>query len=401
MTQSVSSHPRPLEGVRVLDLTRVVAGPFCTAMMADLGADIMKIEPPHGDDQRHMGAMVEGVSANFEFINRNKKSLRLDLKDPEALEIAKALAAQADVVVENFRPGVTTRLGIDFESLKALNPKLIYCSISGFGQEGTMAKRPSYDVIAQAMSGFMSVTGEENGAPVFAGDSIGDTVSGIFAAWAISSALFQRERTGEGQHVDVAMFDSLLSLLPTAVTQYQVTGVPPKRTGARHPLSAPFGAYQAKDGYLIIAVANQVLFSRLCAVMGQPEIEEDARFATDSLRCANEAALRELIEDWATCLTVEDAVANLAEAGVPASPVWDVEQAVSNEHVGERQLFTEIDHPVLGSFKLPEQPVQFGDASRGQQRQAPALGGDAQEILSDALGWDENKIADLKSRNII
>lgn len=401
MTQSVSSHPRPLEGVRVLDLTRVVAGPFCTAMMADLGADIMKIEPPHGDDQRHMGAMVEGASANFEFINRNKKSLRLDLKNLEALEIAKELAAKADVVVENFRPGVTKRLGIDYESLKALNPRLIYCSISGFGQKGTMAKRPSYDVIAQAMSGFMSVTGEENGAPVFAGDSIGDTVSGIFAAWAVSSALFQRERTGEGQHVDVAMFDSLLSLLPTAVTQYQVTGVPPKRTGARHPLSAPFGAYQAKDGYLIIAVANQVLFTRLCAVMGQPEIEQDERFATDSLRCANEAALRELIEDWATKLPVEEAVAKLGEAGVPASPVWNVEQAMGNEHVDERQLFTEIDHPVLGRFKLPEQPVQFGDAPRGQQQQAPALGGDAEQILTKALGWSDEKIADLKSRNII
>jgi CoA:oxalate CoA-transferase len=387
--------------VRVLDFTRVVAGPYCTAMMADLGAYIMKIEPPTGDDQRHMGAMVDGGSANFEFINRNKHSLKLDLKNPEALEIARALAAKADVVVENFRPGVAARLGIDYAALKALNPKLIYCSISGFGQEGPMAKRPSYDVIAQAMSGFMSVTGEEAGPPVFAGDSIGDTVSGLFAAWAVSSALFQRERTGEGQHVDIAMFDSLLSLLPTAITQYQVSGTAPKRTGARHPLSAPFGAFQAADGHLIIAVANQVLFSRLCAVMGKAELEEDPRFLSDALRCANEAALRAEIESWAGALSVEEAVELLGASGVPASPVWDVEQAVNNEHVETRQLFTQVDHPALGSFRLPEQPVQFGTSPRGKQRPAPRLGADGPAMLRDVLGWSDEAITDLTSRNII
>lgn len=401
MSSSTPLRPRPLQGVRVLDFTRVVAGPFCTAMMADLGAQIMKIEPPTGDDQRHMGAMVDGLSANFEYINRNKQSLKLDLKQPEALEIAQKLAREADVVVENFRPGVTKRLGIDYESLKSINPKLIYCSISGFGQEGPMAKRPSYDVIAQAMSGFMSVTGEEQGPPVFAGDSIGDTVSGLYAAWGISSALFQRSQTGEGQHIDIAMYDSLLSLLPTAITQYQVSGTAPKRTGARHPLSAPFGAFKASDGHLIIAVANQVLFSRLCAVMERPEVEQDPRFASDSSRCKFEAELRAIIEDWASALSVEEAVAKLGEAGVPASPVWDVEQAVSNDHVAGRKLFTSVEHPVLGDFKLPEQPVQFEGAERGSQQQAPTLGADGEALLQHVLGWSPEKIADLKSRNII
>lgn len=401
MSITATSRPRPLQGVRVLDFTRVVAGPFCTAMMADLGAQIMKIEPPTGDDQRHMGAMVDGLSANFEYINRNKQSLKLDLKQPDALEIAVNLAREADVVVENFRPGVTKRLGIDYESLKAINPKLIYCSISGFGQEGPMAKRPSYDVIAQAMSGFMSVTGEEQGPPVFAGDSIGDTVSGIYAAWGISSALFQREQTGEGQHIDIAMYDSLLSLLPTAITQYQVSGTAPKRTGARHPLSAPFGAFKARDGHLIIAVANQVLFSRLCTVMEKPEIEQDSRFETDASRCKHEAELRTIIEDWASDLSVEQAVAKLGEAGVPASPVWDVEQAVNNDHVEGRKLFTPVEHPVLGEFKLPEQPVQFDGAERGIQQQAPILGADGETLLQQVLGWSPEKLADLKSRNII
>ncbi|WP_417784344.1 CaiB/BaiF CoA transferase family protein [Terasakiella pusilla] len=401
MTQENQTAALPLAGVRVLDFTRVVAGPFCTGMMADLGAEIMKVEPPSGDDQRFMGAVVGSVSANFEFINRNKKSIKLDLKNEEALALVKGLVEQADVVVENFRPGVTKRLGIDYASLKAINPKIIYCSISGFGQEGSMAKLPSYDVIAQAMSGFMSVTGEEGRAPVFAGDSIGDTVSGVYAAWAISTALFQRERTQQGQHLDIAMFDSLLSLLPTAVTQYQVTGVAPKRTGNRHPLSAPFGSYQAKDGYIIIAVANQILFTRLCETMGMPEILDDPRFASDSIRCENEAALRALIEGWASTYPVEEAVQLLSQAGVPASPVLDVEQALDNVQVSERQLFTQIDHPELGSFKLPEQPVKFGDVARGQQKQAPTLGADGEALLKDVLGWSDEKIRDLKARNII
>jgi CoA:oxalate CoA-transferase len=250
---------KPLSGVRVLDFSRVLAGPFCTAMMADIGAQIIKVEPPSGDDQRSMGAFRDGVSVSFELINRNKRSLRLDLKTREGRDIARRLAARCDVVVENFRPGVAAKLGIDYDSLRKLRPD----PLAGF---------PSYDVVAQALSGLMSITGSPDGEPMLVGDSVGDTVSGLFAAWSISSALYRRQVTGEGARLDVAMFDSLFALLPTALAQWQVTQTAPGREGNQHPLSAPFGAYAAADGNFILAIANNSLFQRFATTIGRPEL---------------------------------------------------------------------------------------------------------------------------------
>ncbi len=391
----------PLEGVMVLDFSRVLAGPFCSALLADLGANVIKVEPPHGDDQRQMGAMRNGHSMNFAQINRNKRSIRLDLKRPEARDIAIKLARQADIVLENFRPGVAARIGIDYDTLSAVNPGLIYCSISGFGQDGPFAKRPSYDVIAQAMSGFMSVTGPAEGEPVFAGDSIGDTVSGLFGAWAISTALFQRTRTGRGQHLDVAMFDSLMTLLPTAVAQYQQTGVAPGRSGHMHPLTAPFGAFKARDGRVIIAVANNVLFERLCDCMGRSELTDDPRFVSDAARRSNEGVLRDYIESWASAYGVEEIVALLGEAGVPASPVWDVAQAMDSVQAKHRALFVEVDDPGVGPLRVPQQPVQFSAAPDAPARPAPRLGADAPAILTEVLGLTEAEITELQSLNIV
>lgn len=390
-----------LDGVVILDFSRVLAGPFCSALLADLGATVIKVEPPQGDDQRHMGAMRDGHSVNFSLINRNKRSIRLDLKQPEALNIAQQLAQNADVVIENFRPGVAQRIGIDYARLSALNPRLIYCSISGFGQDGPMAERPSYDVIAQAMSGFMSVTGPADGEPVFAGDSIGDTVSGLFGAWAISTALFRRERDGQGQHLDVAMFDSLMSLLPTAVAQFQQSGVAPGRSGHTHPLTAPFGAFRAKDGRVIIAVANSALFERLCNCLGQPDLVSDPQFATDTDRRKNEAVLRSVIERWTTERTVEAVVSTLGEAGVPASPVWDIEQAVNSEQSTHRGLFADVNDPDVGDLRLPRQPVHFSATTPTPPTPAPRLGADGADVLSEFLGLPDDAIADLKTRNII
>lgn len=396
-----TSSNKPLAGVRILDFSRVLAGPWCTAMLADAGADVLKVESPAGDDQRHMGAQKGGVSVSFELINRNKRSLRLDLKSQAGRKVAQDLAAHCDVVVENFRPGVAARLGIDYATLGRLRPDLVYCSISGFGQDGPLAERASYDVVAQAMSGFMSMTGERESPPVFAGDSIGDTVSGLFAGWAICTALFQRERTGRGQYIDVAMFDSLFALLPTALASLASSGEAPARNGRRHPYSAPFGAFCAADGDFVLAVANRGLFRALAAAIGRLDLLEDARFADDALRGRNEPALRLEIESWSRQHSVAQVVETLLAAGIPVAPVQTVLESATSAHARHRGLFPEVDHPTLGRLPLPEQPVHFAGVARGALRAAPALGADGPAILAEVLGMDEAQIAALRADGVI
>lgn len=392
---------QPLAGVKVLDFSRVLAGPFCTAMLSDMGAEIIKVEPPAGDDQRNMGAFKNGISVNFELFNRNKRSIRLDLKSDKGRDITRALAARCDVVVENFRPGVTAKLGIDYASLKEIREDLVYCSISGFGQNGPLAGFASYDVIAQALSGLMSITGEKNREPMLVGDSVGDTVTGIYAAWAIVNGLYRRAMTGQGALIDVAMFDSLFSLLPTALAQWQVTGEAPGRQGNHHPLSAPFGAYGAADGNIIIAIANNSLFARFASVIGQPTLVDDPRFGNDQLRHANRAALKEAIESWSTSLPAQQAAHMLGEAGIPASVVWNVAQAALSEHAEHRGLLTELPHDILGKVHVPEQPAHMDGLRRGQSRKAPKLGGDGAEILRDILGMNNAEIARMQNDNVI
>jgi len=380
MTQTIN---RPLEGVRILDFTRVLSGPFCTAMLADIGAEVIKIESPTGDDQRHMGAMRHGQSVSFELINRNKKSLCLDLKSPEAKEVILDLVASCDVVVENFRPGVAARLGVDYDTLRRVRPDLIHCAISGFGQEGPLTKRPAYDVVAQAMSGFMSLTGEPGRPPVLAGDSIGDTVPGIYAAWAICAALFRRERTGQGGEIDVAMFDCLFSLLPTALAQFQTTGTAPERTGSTHPLSAPFGAFQAQDGHFVLAVANAPLFARLSEALGLPDLPSDPRFVDDQKRRAHEDDLRAIIEGWSADKPVAEVIDLFEAKGIPAAPIWNMAEAAASPQVAVRDLLSRQVETAAGPLDLPEQPVQFVGCLRGGQKAAPRLGAD--EALRAAL----------------
>ena len=286
---------RPLDGIRILDFTRVLAGPLATALLADLGAEVIKIEPPQGDDYRAIGPMKNGESALFSVMNRGKKSLVLDLKSAAARELVEALARQADVVVENFRPGVAERLGIGPERLGAINPRLVYVSVSGFGQDGPLAHRPAYDIIVQAMSGLMEATGDPAGPPTLVGEAVSDVVAGLFASWATLAALLQRERGGPeapGQHLDVAMFDTTLAFLVTSMARYLFTGKPARRVGNRHPLSAPFGVYRAQDGHFALAVLNPKLFEALAGAMGQPALVADPRFASDETRSEHEPALR-------------------------------------------------------------------------------------------------------------
>lgn len=390
-----------LDGVRVLDFTRVLAGPYCTAMLADLGAEVIKVEPPHGDDQRHMGRMVQGESTNFVLNNRGKKSIRLDMKHEAGRAIASALAAQCDIVIENFKPGVADKLGIGYAQLSAVKPSLVYCSISGFGQNGPNAGRPSYDVVAQAMSGIMSITGEPEGSPTLIGESIGDICAGMFAAWGVMAAMYDRQRTGRGRHVDVAMFDSLLAMQPTALAQVLFGGPAPKRVGNRHPLSSPFGAFAARDGYLVIAAANDKLFQAVADVIGHPMLPQDPRFATDSARSRHDADLKPLIEAWSLTLSVSDAVAAMTRAGVPAAPIQSPGEAVESEQSRVRQLTSRAPHPILGETTLMEQPVHFSGVARGGLSTSPSLGQHSDQVLSAVLGMDAQAIDALRADGVI
>ncbi|PSJ62819.1 CaiB/BaiF CoA transferase family protein [Pseudaminobacter soli (ex Li et al. 2025)] len=373
----------PLSGIKVLDLSRVLAGPYCTALLADLGAEIIKLEPPAGDDYRHVGPFKDGESALFTLNNRGKKSIALDLKKPADLELAQALAARVDVVVENFRPGVAARLGLGAEALRKANPRLIYCSISGFGQEGPFKDLPAYDLVVQAMSGLMAATGEEGGAPLKTGESIADLIAGLFASWSIMAALVQRNATGQGATLDISMYDALFSMLTTSHAQHFYDGVLPGRVGNRHPLSTPFGCFKTSDGQVVIAVLNGGQFQRLAALVGKPEIADDPRFATDSSRTEHEPALRALIEDWSGRLTTEEAVAGLAAQGLPTAPIWNIAQAADNEHAAARGLVSMLAHPVLGLAPVVGQPVRFDGAKPVAATAAPRLGGDIEAVLKE------------------
>jgi CoA:oxalate CoA-transferase len=376
----------PLAGIKVLDFTRVLSGPFCTALLADLGADVVKIEPPQGDEYRRIGPFRGGESALFQLMNRNKLGMVIDLKEAAGQALARRLALSADVLVENFRPGVAARLGIGYPDLAAANERLIYASISGFGQVSAKKDLPAFDMIAQAMSGMMAVTGDPAGPPMKVGESIGDLAAGLFCSWAILAAIYERTQTGRGRQLDVGMVDSLVALLPTAVAQWMFGATPPARTGNRHPLSTPFGAFKARDGHVVICVLNESQFSRLVQCMGRPELSADPRFKSDELRTQFETVLTPMIEDWLAPLAVAAAVQTLNEAGVPASSIESPAVVFASPHVAERQLLSSTDHPNLGLIPAMEQPVHFCGLPRGRQRPAPALGADNSVVLERWLG---------------
>ncbi len=382
--------PRPLEGIRILDFTRVLAGPYCTALLADLGADIIKIEPPHGDDYRHIGPFYpDGSSALFESVNRGKRSVVLDLADPDHRAIAETLAKGADVVVENFRPGVADKLGIGAAALMALNPRLVYASISGFGQDGPNALRPAYDIIVQAMSGIMAVTGDPAGSPTLIGESIGDVVAGLFGSWSILAGLVERDRTGKGRHLDISMLDSMMALQPIMLSRFIASGKAPQRVGNRHALSAPFGAFSASDGEFVLAVLNDKLFGTLANLVGQPALASDPRFLTDALRLTHEQELRTALEQWSRTRTASEAVGLLIAAGVPAAEVMDTAQALASDQAKARPILQTVDHPVLGALKVPEQPVRFKGSARGGLEAAPRLGSETDAIFHNpSSAWN-------------
>lgn len=369
-----------LTGIRVLDLSRVLAGPYCTGLLADLGADVLKIESPGGDDARHLGPFIGDESVYFAQLNRGKRSLALDLKNDDDRATFFRLVDAADVVVENFRPGVTTRLGIDAATLRERNPRLVYASISGFGQSGPMAKAPAYDLIAQAMSGLMAATGPEDGGPTRVGESLGDVSAGVFAALAICAALTHRERSGRGEHVDVSMFESLLSLQVTGLSILSATGEPGRRVGNRHPVTTPFDTFEASDGPVAIAVANEVGFARFAGMIEQPDLPADPRFSNDTQRTAHEPELKAIIESWTGRRTVAEVVAAADEHGVPAAPVWDLSQALECDQVAERGAVRHFEAPTIGRLPYVRAPFVVADEELPEHTSSPALGADTDVV---------------------
>ena len=334
-------------------------------------------------------------------LNRGKKSVTLDLKAATGVDALRRLARASDVLVENFKPGLTRRLGIDYASLAQANPGLVYASISGFGQEGPLADRPAYDIIAQAMSGLMSITGAADGPPTRVGESMGDLISGLYAAFGILAALQARERSGQGQCVDVAMLDSVFSFLVTATTQYAYGGVTPTRVGNRHPISTPFSSFAAADGHVVIAVANDPMFARFAAAIGRPELAGDPRFETDEQRTRHEPELRAIIEDWTGARTGDQVVTELEGAGVPVGPVWTVAEAAESAHVAARGLLGRVEHPTAGSITLLYQPVRFSNDGARTRTPPPLLGQHTDDVLERVAGLDRDAIEALRIANVI
>jgi formyl-CoA transferase/CoA:oxalate CoA-transferase len=387
----------------VLDLTRVLSGPYCTMLLADLGARVIKVEQPgKGDDTRHWGPPFLGSeAAYFLSINRNKESLTLDLKDPAGRALLERLIERADVLAENFRPGTMQRLGLDYDAVAARNPRLIYCAISGFGQTGSRRDQPGYDAVVQAEGGLMSITGEADGPPYRLGVAISDIVTGMFAAQGITAALFARERTGRGQLVDVAMLDSTVALLTYQAASYFATGVPPVRMGNRHPTIVPYETFGGADGEFVLAVGNDDLWRRFCRVAGLEDIAEDPRFATNRDRVSNYSALRFLLDAQLRTRPRAEWIAALNAEGVPCGSVRDVGQVLQDQQVHDRDMLATVTHATLGSVRVLGTPIKLS-ATPGSVRTAPpVLGQHTDQILRTELGLSDQEVSELRRRRVI
>lgn len=346
----------PLDGIKVIDLTRVLAGPYCSMLLGDLGAEVMKVEAPElGDDARGYGPFVGSRSAYFMSLNRNKKSVTLDLKTPEGQELLAALLAEADLLLENFRPGTLDRLGFSWSRLQEINPALICCRVSGFGQTGPYRDRPAYDIIVQGCGGLMSITGQPDGIPTRAGASVGDITAGLYATVAILAALRVREQTGQGQEIDISMLDCQVAILENAIARYTVTGQVPAPLGNRHPSITPFTSVRARDGHIIVAAGNDALWRRLCALLGSAELAEDPRFASNADRTAHWDELEPLLDQLFGARSAAEWLELLEREGVPCGPINDVAQIVADPQVQERGMLAEmeVDGARIGFSRCP------------------------------------------------
>ncbi|PYM55608.1 MAG: formyl-CoA transferase [Candidatus Rokuibacteriota bacterium] len=392
----------PLAGIRVLDLTRVLAGPFCSMILGDMGAEIIKVEEPgKGDDTRGWPPFSGGEATYFLSVNRNKKSLTLNMKAPDGQAILRRLVAKADVVLENFRPGTMERLGFGYDALRKLNPRLIYCAISGFGESGPEASRPGYDLIVQGESGVMDLTGFADGPPVKVGNSVADLVSGMAAAHGVTLALLSRARTGKGQKVEIGMLDVMASLLTYQAGLYWNGGGRPARRGNQHPSIVPYEVFQAQDAYMTLGVANNSLFDRMCRAIGREELAKDPRFDSEASRVTNREVLVPLLNSIFSARPASDWLKRLDEAGVPAGRIKTVAEVCDSEHLRARGMFVSLNHPKAGAVTAMGVPIRLWDTPGAAQAPAPLLGQHTDEILTGLLRIPRAKVDKLRADSVI
>ncbi|GIX34567.1 MAG: CoA transferase [Lysobacteraceae bacterium] len=413
-TDSAPAAPLPLAGVRVLDLSRVLAGPWATQLLADLGAEVLKIEhPAGGDDTRRWGppflrdreGRPSGESAYYLAANRGKRSLAIDFSTPEGAGLVRALAAHCDVLIENYRPGTLARHGLDPATLAREHPRLVYCSITGYGQSGPHAQRPGYDAVIQAEAGLMSLTGEPDhrpgGGPQKVGVAVADLMTGMYAACGILAALRHAERSGQGQHIDLALFDVQVAALANQAMSYLVGGEVPERMGNAHPSIAPYQSVRAADRPFMLAVGNDAQFRRLCETLAQPALASDPRFATNPSRVAHREALIEALEARLRTRTAAHWLARLAAAGVPCAAVNTLDEVFASEQVRARGLLQHLAHPLHEALPTVPSPIRFSATPIDPRRAPPRLGADTREVLATLLGLDPPTLDELQSRGIL
>ena len=394
---------RPLEGIRVLDLTQAYSGPFCTMNLADHGAEVIKIETPNGGDQtRAWGPLANDYSGYFAYINRNKKGMTLNLKSEEGKKIFTELLKTADVVCENYKVGVLERLGFSYEVMKEINPRIIYGSISGHGLTGDLATRPAYDIVAQAMSGMMSVTGFQDGPPCKIGPSVGDNYSGAYLCMGILMALYEREQTGVGRRIDVAMVDTLFSVMENFVMEYTIDGKTPHRAGNQDPSIAPFDSFHAKDGDFVMGCGTNKMFAQLCGAMGREDLPSDPRFVTNVARCENYLTdLKPIIEEWTTTKTVAEMEEIITGLKIPFGQILTIPEVAEHPQTKERNMLWNVYQPGMDrEIRIPGTPVKIHGEEDVCQKAAPLLGEDNTAILT-SLGYSEEQVAELKANGVL
>ncbi len=403
--QGITQQRRPLDGIRVLDFTRFLAGPYLTRALGVMGADVIKVErPPHGDEQRGHPHFIQGQSGYFLQQNHDKRGLCMDLKRPEAQAVARDLAAASDVVVENFRPGVMARMGLDYAALSALNPRLVYCSVSSFGQDGPYARRPGYGIIADALSGALHITGFPDRPPPIIRMPVADTLTGIHGVAAVCAALYAREKTGEGQHIDIALLDCMFSLHEYAIQEFLLSGgeVEATRIGSGLPGSVPYGVFAGRDGCLVLGAPSDQNWAQVCQAMGRPELATDARFASNAERSRHRDEVYRLVQEWVMgCPCIADALRRLEEAGAPCARVQTIREVVDDPQIAARGMIVEMEHPTAGKVRLPNLPFHFSRADVSPRRPAPLLGQHNREVLREVLGYSEERVAGLERAGVL
>jgi formyl-CoA transferase len=392
-----------LSGIRVLDLSRILAGPYCTMMLGDQGADVIKVERPGtGDDTRTWGPpFAGGEAAYYLCCNRNKRSIVVDLKKPEGIAIIREMAKVSDVIVENFTPGLMKRFGLDYDTLHAENPRLVYCSITAYGQDGPYRDRPGYDMVLSAVGGLMWITGEADGPPCKVGVAITDVLTGVYASGAITAALFWRERSGQGQHIDCSLMDAQVSGLANIASNYLVAGKEAKRWGTAHESIVPYQVFDTKDHPIAIAVANQKLWQSFCQAMEQPGWLEDERFASNPKRVEHRQILLPLIFEALQTRTCSEWTERFVAASVPAGPVNNMERLFADPQLAHRKMIEEVEHPTIGALRLAGIPMKYSDTPGQVRRPPPVLGEHTDEVLREVLDYSESRIEGLSEQGAI